>query len=81
MSLNRFYKTMFRKYDDLLSVADVTDILCISRHQVYSLIQSNQLHAIKPGNAFLIPKRLLIDYVLGVTNEVKQESSITQRHN
>ena len=69
------YRTMFREYDDLLPVSDVIKILKIDRHQVYQLIKSDQIQAVKPGNAFLIPKMLLIDYVMGFSSQIESENA------
>ncbi len=58
------YTTMFAEFDDILTVKDVQKILGISRKKVYELIESKELKSLKPGKAYIIPKRYLIDYVL-----------------
>lgn len=73
MNTEKIYRSMFSEYDDLLMVSEVAKILSISRHQVYHLINTEQLHAIRPGNAFLIPKRLLINYVMGLPYNLSME--------
>jgi len=73
MNTEKIYQTMFREYDDLLIVSDVEKILNISRHQVYHLINTNQLRAIRPGNSFLVPKMLLINYVMGLSHNADME--------
>ncbi|MDL2288233.1 helix-turn-helix domain-containing protein [Oscillospiraceae bacterium OttesenSCG-928-F05] len=62
------YKILFAEYPDVLHVRDVQDILSISRHQVYHLIESKQIRGIKVGKSYKIPKVSVIDYFLGSGN-------------
>ena len=64
------YQTTFSEYKDILSVADVQEILGISRQRVYHLIDTEKLWAIKPGKNFLISKKSLICYVDGVPYKI-----------
>ena len=58
------YSTMFAEYDDILCVKDVQKILGIGRKKVYELLETKKIRSLKPGKAYLIPKRYLIDYIL-----------------
>lgn len=59
------YNTILSGYNDTLTVEDVTKILRVDRHTVYSLIESGTLYAVMPGKQYIISKRRLIDYILG----------------
>lgn len=56
---------MFREYPDVLTVANVQRMLHIGRHEVYRLILSRKLHALKVGKSYRIPKVKAIDYLIG----------------
>jgi len=56
---------LFDSYNDILSVEDVKEILGIGRNKVYELIETKQLYAIRPGQAYRISKLSLIEYVTG----------------
>jgi len=58
------YKTMFTKYDDILTVKDLQKILGVSRKTVYELLESEKIRSFKPGRAYIIAKAHLIDYIL-----------------
>lgn len=53
------------QYPDVLSVADIQDILKIGRKSVYKLIENGELYAVRPGKSFLISKKSLIQYLNG----------------
>jgi excisionase family DNA binding protein len=56
---------MFREYPDVLTVANVQKMLHIGRHEVYRLILSGKLFALKIGKSYRIPKVKAIDYLVG----------------
>ena len=56
---------LFDSYNDILTVDDVKKILGIGRNKVYELIESKQVYAIRPGQAYKISKLSLIEYVTG----------------
>ena len=63
------YQTTLLEYKDILSVEDVKEILGIGRNKVYELIESKQLYAVRPGQAYRISKLSLIEYVTGKNAE------------
>ena len=62
-NLSPIYKIMFADYPDIVTVAQLQEMLHISRQLAYDLINSGQIPALKVGNAFRIPKIRVIDYV------------------
>ena len=59
------YLVMFREYPDVLTVANLQKMLRIGRHEVYRLILSGKLYALKIGKSYRIPKVKAIDYLIG----------------
>lgn len=68
--LKELYKMMFPDYPDIVTVAQLQQMLGVSRHLAYDLINNGYISGIKIGNAFKIPKVNVINYVMeeGVKN-------------
>ena len=62
--VSELYKVMFTEYPDLLSINELRQMLGVSKHKAYDLINDGSINAIKIGNAFRIPKINVINYVL-----------------
>lgn len=62
--VSELYKVMFAEYPDLLSINELRNMLGISKHKAYDLINDGSIDAIKIGNAFRIPKINVINYIL-----------------
>ena len=65
--LKELYKMM---YPDIVTVAQLQQMLGVSRHLAYDLINNGYISGVKIGNAFKIPKVNVINYVMeeGVKN-------------
>ncbi len=70
------YKIMFANQPDILTVAQVQQILGTSRHFAYDLITEEKLKALRIGNAYKVPKICLIDYVLENLKELDNKNSV-----
>ena len=55
---------MFDAYNEILSVADICEILFIGRNRVYELLSSGTLKGFRIGNSWRIPKKSLEMYIL-----------------
>ena len=68
--LKELYKMMFPDYPDIITVAQLQEMLGVSRHLAYDLINNGYISGVKIGNAFKIPKVNVINYVMeeGVKN-------------
>lgn len=62
--LNELYKVMFVEYPDLLTIPELKQMLGVSRHTAYSLVNDGYIDSLKIGNAIRIPKINVINYVL-----------------
>lgn len=54
---------MFSKCPDILTTADVCDLLKVSKSTVYKLIQTGELKAKKVAQHYRIPKAELINFI------------------
>ena len=62
--LKELYKMMFPDYPDIVTVAQLQQMLGVSRHLAYDLINNGYISGVKIGNAFKIPKVNVINYVM-----------------
>lgn len=54
---------MFEKYDDILTVDELAEILKIGITQAYRIVRSGQLKCYKEGRDWKIPKTALLQYI------------------
>ena len=74
--LTELYKVMFTEYPDVLTITQVQEMLGVSRHLSYDLVNDGYLTGIKVGKAFRISKISVINYVLEVEQEKRKEKEI-----
>lgn len=55
---------MFENYNDLLSVEELCEILCIGRNRAYELLNSGFLRGFRIGRTWRIPKSSLEAYIV-----------------
>ena len=65
---------MFEQYPDIMSVFDVSVILCIGKNRTYELLQSRELKGFQIGHIWKVPKKCLEDYIN------KKSDSFSYRH-
>lgn len=58
------YAVMFTEYPDIVNVADIQNMLKISRHLAYDLIGNGSIPGLKIGNAYRVPKINVIRYAI-----------------
>lgn len=63
---------MFNEYNDLLSVEELCDILCIGKNTAYAILNSGELKAFRTGRTWKIPKMALAEYVFNKTGIKRQ---------
>lgn len=76
--LDRRYLTMFKEYDDILTVKDVAKILKFSTSAIHKKCTRGELRCIRFNNFIRIPKVWLIEYVISVGEKVAL--SVSERH-
>ena len=55
---------MFSEYPDLLTSEQVCDLLQIGKNKVYEILKNKTIPSVKYGKKYLIPKKLLIEYIV-----------------
>lgn len=53
---------------DVLTVAEVREVLRLGEHTVYALIRTGRLRALRAGRRWIIPKDAVVDFLAGVDN-------------
>lgn len=56
---------MFEQHNDILTVADVMDLLYVGKNTVYHLLREGEIKAFRIGNTWKIPKDSLTEYITG----------------
>ena len=54
---------MLEKYNEVLSVCDLYEILPLGKTTIYNLLNTNSIKNIRVGNRIIIPKQYLIEYL------------------
>lgn len=54
---------MLEKYNDVLTVSEVAEILHVSKHLIRSLIKNNNLKGFMIGREYRVSKKELINYI------------------
>jgi excisionase family DNA binding protein len=54
---------MFDNYPEILTVAQLCQMLQIGKNTAYKLLQSGVIKSIRIGAIYKIPKKVVIDYV------------------
>lgn len=60
---------MLERYDDVMSVEDLCELLRIGRNRVYELLQSGELKGFRLGRVWKIPKSSVETFI---TSQHKQ---------
>ena len=62
--IKELYNMMFPCFPDIVTVTQLQEMLGVSRHLAYDLINDGSIRGLKIGNAFKIPKVNVIEYVM-----------------
>lgn len=59
---------MLDQYQDILSVYDASEALCIGKNRVYELLKDGVLKGFRIGKVWKIPKAALQEYIVTQSN-------------
>lgn len=59
------YGLMFREYPDAVTPEQVQEMLGIGRRKAYELLRSGELHSVKMGRVYRVPKLSVIEFLCG----------------
>ena len=62
--IKELYNMMFPDFPDIVTVTQLQEMLGVSTHLAYDLINDGSIRGLKIGNAFKIPKVNVIEYVM-----------------
>lgn len=65
--MEKSYKNFFPDYPDVLSIDDMSQMLRICKVKAYKLVKSGQIHAVRIGHVYRIPKKSIYQYLETVT--------------
>lgn len=54
---------MFEKFDDVVTVEELSEMLRIGRNNAYALIKSGEIHSVRIGKQLRIPKAAIIAFI------------------
>lgn len=54
---------MLEKYNDVLTVAEISEILQVSKHLARSLIKNNNIKGFTVGREYRVSKKELVNYI------------------
>lgn len=54
---------MLEKYNDILSIHDLMEILDIGQNKAYDMVRTGTLYSVRIGRQIRIPKQSLIDFL------------------
>ncbi|MBD8925301.1 MAG: DNA-binding protein [[Eubacterium] rectale] len=54
---------MFREYPDVVSISQLSQMLCISEKTAYRLLKENKIEYFKIGRTYRIPKISVLAYM------------------
>lgn len=57
------YQLMFRDYPDIVTVSQLSKMLCISEKSAYQLVKDGTIEHFKIGRTYRIPKLNIFDYL------------------
>jgi len=55
--------TMLNKYNDVLTVEELCEVLRIGKNTAYRLLKSNEIKSVKIGKIYKIPKKSVRKYL------------------
>lgn len=61
---------MFEKYDDILTVEELIEILKVQRKTIYNLLKTKKIKSIRVGREYRITKKALQEYIQNQDNEL-----------
>lgn len=55
---------MLDQYDEVLTVEQLMEILCIGKNVAYKLLNSGEIQSFKIGRIHRIPRKCVTDYII-----------------
>ena len=65
------YHLMFKGYPDVVTVKDLSKMLCIGRNSSYNLVHQNRIQFVRIGRDIFVPKICIVDFLLNDFKDVE----------
>lgn len=59
--------TMLNKYNDILTVEELCEVLRIGKNTAYHLLKTGTIKSVKIGKIYKIPKQYIKEYILNIS--------------
>ena len=59
---------MLEQYQDIMTIYDKAEALCIGKNRVYELLEKKELKGFRIGKVWKIPRETLQEYILSQSN-------------
>jgi len=60
---------MFDNYDEILTIEQLMELLCIGRNKAYELLNTGEIKGFKIGRVWKIPRQMLDEFIIDRTAE------------
>lgn len=60
------YSMVFTEYPDVVSIAQLSQMLCVSEKTAYKLLKDKRIAHFKIGRTYRIPKLSVLDYMTNI---------------
>ena len=69
MTNTKMQNSLFTEYDDIVGIAEIQKMLGIGKKAALDLVKLPQIHGIKIGNKYRVPKIRVVEYLLNKQKE------------
>ena len=71
MPTKRTLEKVFKKYNDIVSIKDIQQMLGIGKNLAYRLVCEQEIESVKAGKKYIIAKDSVIEYLIRVNQSKK----------
>ena len=69
MTDTKMQTTLFTEYDDIVGISEIQKMLGIGKKAALDFVKLPQIHGIKIGNKYRVPKIRVVEYLMNQQKE------------
>lgn len=69
MTDTKMQNTLFTEYDDIVDISEIQKMLGIGKKAALDFVKLPQIHGIKIGNKYRVPKIRVVEYLMSKQKE------------
>lgn len=69
MTDTKMKNTLFTEYDDIVGISEIQKMLGIGKKAALDFVKLPQIHGIKIGNKYRVPKIRVVEYLMSKQKE------------